>query len=295
MIKCYTENVEDMLLAHIVAFEQRVAAGRADKSGFLRCLFSEISQSLAQSDLERLLEGLFKNDEDIHVFFFPHGDIVFSWKDAGYVPDMLIEVIGARYEVEIEKNNLQNNLFFQVFDSGNFRLLRDLCEGQRPKRSKKGEKLLRILGDPKTIQAFRYSMEILKKQRIFRAEPHILIIEDQVFSQKMLLSALTHYTTYFTSTSGDGLLLCMEKCPDIIFLDIELPDISGHDFAELIRKIDPDMYIVMVSSNHNKEDIEKAKQNHVNGYIAKPYKKSAILESIENFKKLKKSKLLRQA
>lgn len=82
----------------------------------------------------------------------------------------------------------------------------------------------------------------------------------------------------------------MEKCPDIVFLDIELPDLSGHNFAKLLKKIDDDSFVVMVSSNQYEKDIQQARENFVKTFIAKPYNKNAILHVVDFFKKERKRK-----
>ncbi len=79
--------------------------------------------------------------------------------------------------------------------------------------------------------------------------------------------------------------------PDIVFLDIELPDIEGHRLAQLLKAIDPNAYIVMVTANNYAEDVAKAIENGAKGFIVKPYSKDKIIEAIVKFEQQPKSKL----
>ncbi|MGE4314227.1 MAG: two-component system response regulator, partial [Pseudobdellovibrionaceae bacterium] len=125
-------------------------------------------------------------------------------------------------------------------------------------------------------------------QRTMRTKPVILAVEDQRFSQKLLMYILKDYTVYIAASSAEALLLYMEKCPDILLLDIDLPDLSGHEFAQLINKIDPEHYIIMVSANHSKEDIIRARQNRSKRFIVKPYEKEELIRVVDDYKMIKK-------
>ena len=86
-----------------------------------------------------------------------------------------------------------------------------------------------------------------------------------------------------------ALNLYLEYAPDIVFLDIELPDISGHQFASAIRKIDPGAFIVMLTRNNYMGDVTRAKEAGVKGFIVKPDIKQKIFDSIQLFQRRKKS------
>ena len=131
---------------------------------------------------------------------------------------------------------------------------------------------------------------MISMQRSFRAKPHILIVEDQAFSQKMLLAALKGYTCHVAENSAEAIVRYIEKCPDIVLLDVDLPDIGGHQLAKFINKIDQDAYIVMISANRCESDIKEAQYNRVQGYIAKPFNKDDIIGSLDGFSKTKKKR-----
>jgi two-component system chemotaxis response regulator CheY len=126
--------------------------------------------------------------------------------------------------------------------------------------------------------------KIARATRTKRQKPRVLVVEDQLFSRKLLLQVLSHdYQVDAAPDARTGILLYLENAPDIVFLDIELTDESGHSLARAIKTLDPDSYIIMVTANNSVEDVALAKSNKVDGFIVKPYSKSKIFEAIEKF------------
>ncbi|RXG13306.1 response regulator receiver domain-containing protein [Leeuwenhoekiella aestuarii] len=76
--------------------------------------------------------------------------------------------------------------------------------------------------------------------------------------------------------------------PDLIFLDINMPVMSGFDFleefAEIKPKIDKEITIYVVSSSVDDVDIERAKNNeHVHSYIIKPFQMEDLKSILKEF------------
>ena len=110
-----------------------------------------------------------------------------------------------------------------------------------------------------------------------RSKLQILVVEDQPFLRKMLKQILDE--NHQVETAGgmrEGWNLYLEKAPDIVFLDINLDDGNGHTLAQSIRQFDPDAYIVMVTAHNQKEQLETAMYNRVDGYVVKPYNRKQI-------------------
>ena len=126
---------------------------------------------------------------------------------------------------------------------------------------------------------------IVHSMQAAREKPLALIVEDQLFSRTILHEMLRHdYRVDMAASAQEGLYLFLENAPDLVFLDIELMDESGHSLARALRAIDPKVFITMVTANHSPEDIAQAKANGVDGFIAKPYSKQKIGESLAAFK-----------
>jgi len=124
----------------------------------------------------------------------------------------------------------------------------------------------------------------VKKRRGSRERLRILVVEDQLFSRKLLFEVLRGtYDVDLAETAFEGLKLYLENAPDISFLDIELEGESGHILARIIREFDPEAFIAMVTGNNSARDVAFAKSNNVACYITKPYSKGKIQEAIDGY------------
>lgn len=133
---------------------------------------------------------------------------------------------------------------------------------------------------PALAARFRIALRL----RTERERPRILVVEDQLFSRKLLFELLHHeHDVDEAENAKDGMRLYMEMAPDIVLLDIELTDQSGHKLAQFIKSIDPRAFVIMVTANNSVEDVATAKANKVDGFIVKPYNKSKVLECVGKF------------
>jgi two-component system chemotaxis response regulator CheY len=140
----------------------------------------------------------------------------------------------------------------------------------------------------KAIAEFSENQKVLLKHAILhrnkRAETAVLIIEDQAFSRMLMLNVLgKRYPCYTAKDGKEAIDKYSVVAPNVVFLDIELPDLNGHDLAKLFKNTDPNAHIVMVTANNYTKDVLLAKDNGAEGFIIKPYNKQKILESIDNY------------
>ncbi len=85
-------------------------------------------------------------------------------------------------------------------------------------------------------------------------------------------------------TAGDGrkaISLFIDKNPDLITMDITMPDIGGIEALEIITKIDRNAKIIMVSAMGQDWFINKALVIGAKGFIIKPFKKENIKNIIK--------------
>ena len=116
-----------------------------------------------------------------------------------------------------------------------------------------------------------------------RKLPNILLIEDNGMFLTMQTNILDGYKVYTAMTGDEGIKLFKNKKPDIVFLDIGLPDMSGHAVLNAIKKIDKDAYIVMITASRLKNDIEEALNEGAKGYVMKPFSSKRIEECITKY------------
>ncbi|MDD3370806.1 MAG: response regulator [Alphaproteobacteria bacterium] len=112
----------------------------------------------------------------------------------------------------------------------------------------------------------------------------ILIVEDSTFLRDVFRKALrAHYSIYTAGGAKEGWRLYADKKPDIVFIDIGLPDGSGHDLTVQIKKDNPACYIVMATASTTFEEKEMAAHNHADGFITKPFNMREIDDCIERY------------
>lgn len=82
-------------------------------------------------------------------------------------------------------------------------------------------------------------------------------------------------------TSGEDTLTALQKyVPDVLLLDINLPDYSGIDLSRQLRETYPDLLIIILSVHNEKAVIGSVLKNKVNGYLLKNSAGDEIIEAI---------------
>jgi len=100
----------------------------------------------------------------------------------------------------------------------------------------------------------------------------VLIIEDEPAILLGLKDELSQYYQTFTATNGkDGLKIARESRPDLILLDLILPDIDGFRVCELLKEKGVDSSIVMVTARDQVIDKVKGLELGADDYITKPF------------------------
>lgn len=115
----------------------------------------------------------------------------------------------------------------------------------------------------------------------------ILIVEDNELNMKLFNDLLqAHgYDTVQTMDGRDAIKLAREHKPDLVLMDIQLPEISGLEVTKMM-KADDDLKsipVIAVTAFAMKGDEEKIREGGCEGYIAKPISVPTFLETISQF------------
>lgn len=128
----------------------------------------------------------------------------------------------------------------------------------------------------------KVSADTIKSQRISRQQPQVMMIEDDAFSRRLVENVLKkNYALTGLSEATDALDTYARLAPDLLFLDINLPDVTGHELLEKIIALDPDAYVVMLSGNADKENITQAIRKGAKGFVAKPFTREKLFQYID--------------
>lgn len=111
----------------------------------------------------------------------------------------------------------------------------------------------------------------------------ILIIDDEAPIRKLLEITLesNDYKVWQAETGKSGMLLAVNHPPELILLDIGLPDKSGHEILKELRTWYTKAIIVL-SVQKSEEDIVKALDNGATDYLTKPFRTAELLARIRS-------------
>src|SRR5688572_21756407 len=113
--------------------------------------------------------------------------------------------------------------------------------------------------------------------------PTILVIDDEAQIRKLLEITLesNDFKVSGAATAKDGILAVANHPPDLVLLDLGLPDRSGHDVLNHLRE----WYkkpIIILSVQSSEEDIVKALDQGADDYIIKPFRTGELLARIRS-------------
>ncbi|HEX3741033.1 MAG TPA: response regulator [Terriglobales bacterium] len=111
-----------------------------------------------------------------------------------------------------------------------------------------------------------------------------LIVDDSVFARKNLARIIESFGGEIAGEAGDGMTAITEydrTKPDIVLMDITMPQMEGIESAEKIVQQNPDARIVMVSSVGYQENIVAALQRGARHFVQKPVKPEVLYEVIK--------------
>ncbi|MDJ0947815.1 MAG: response regulator [Alphaproteobacteria bacterium] len=115
----------------------------------------------------------------------------------------------------------------------------------------------------------------------------VLIVEDNELNMKLFHDLLESqgYETLQTRDGIEALKLARENKPDLILMDIQLPEVSGLEVAKWIKEDDAlkSIPIIAVTAFAMKGDEEKIRQGGCEAYLSKPISVARFLETVQKF------------
>jgi two-component system chemotaxis response regulator CheY len=111
----------------------------------------------------------------------------------------------------------------------------------------------------------------------------ILIVDDSFYMRTMLKNMLTDagYDVVGEAANGQQALeMAVATNPDLITLDVILPDNTGLDVLKGIRQQQPDAKVVMCSAVGQETIVNEAIENGALAYIVKPFSEERVLEIV---------------
>jgi len=133
----------------------------------------------------------------------------------------------------------------------------------------------------------RNTQPAARRSKVLAMSKRVLIVEDNDLNMKLFHDLLeAHgYDTLQTKDGMEALRLARQHRPDLILMDIQLPEVSGLEVTKWIKEDDElkTIPIIAVTAFAMKGDEEKIREGGCEAYIAKPISVASFLQTVERF------------
>ena len=128
--------------------------------------------------------------------------------------------------------------------------------------------------------------------RTLRAKPEmdiskmklILVAEDEECNYELIQNVLNNRYRILRARNGiEAVTLNEEKHPDMILMDIRMPEMNGLDATRIIKEVNPTVPILALSAYAFQDSIQEARDAGCNEFISKPFKVEHLIETIEKY------------
>ena len=100
----------------------------------------------------------------------------------------------------------------------------------------------------------------------------VLVVDDEVGARESLKMILKNdYEVFSAKDAEEALLQIKMHSPDVILLDIILPDLDGLKVLERIKQNDPDMVVIMITATNTVNTAVEAMKLGAYDYVTKPF------------------------
>jgi len=113
---------------------------------------------------------------------------------------------------------------------------------------------------------------------------NVLIVDDNEMTRALLRTILKsddHIVIGEASSSKSGLDQTLKLRPDVVFLDILMPDGSGVDLLKEIKQALPRTVVLMVTTKRDVETVKECLGSGATGFILKPFNAGIVLKTLK--------------
>ncbi len=119
-------------------------------------------------------------------------------------------------------------------------------------------------------------------------DPRIVIVDDVAEMRMLLRKILMDLGHEVSGEAGDGeraLQLIDAQQPDIVFLDIEMPGMTGLEVLEQVKARARKVFTIIVSGHSTFDNVQTALGKGADGFIVKPYAQRKIVEVLQRYER----------
>ncbi len=114
--------------------------------------------------------------------------------------------------------------------------------------------------------------------------PLILVAEDEDSNYELVKIVLAKRYRLMRAKNGiEAVTFCEDEHPDLILMDIRMPDMNGLDATRIIKEVNHDVPIVALSAYAFDENIREAKEAGCDHFMAKPFRVEDLLDVVHKY------------
>ena len=114
--------------------------------------------------------------------------------------------------------------------------------------------------------------------------PLILVAEDEDNNYELVKVVLSKRYRLLRAHNGiEAVTFCEDEHPDLILMDIRMPEMDGLDATRIIKEVNPDVPIIALSAYAFEENIREAQAAGCNGFLSKPFRVEDLFDKIHNY------------
>ena len=113
-----------------------------------------------------------------------------------------------------------------------------------------------------------------------------LVAEDEDSNYELVKIVLAKRYKLLRAKNGiEAVTLCEEEHPDMVLMDIRMPDMNGLDATRIIKEVNSDIPVVALSAYAFEENIREAKAAGCDDFMAKPFRVEDLIEIVSKYVK----------
>lgn len=110
----------------------------------------------------------------------------------------------------------------------------------------------------------------------------VLIVDDEAFIRVLLSQTLEELEDQgvellLANDGQEGLDLALDERPELIFLDVMMPKLSGYEVCEKVKELDEAIYVILLTAKGQAVDKEQGTKSGADEYVTKPFDPDYIL------------------
>ena len=111
----------------------------------------------------------------------------------------------------------------------------------------------------------------------------ILIVDDNDLMRTLLRGILRSDAYQIIGEARNGIIaleFIAKSKPDIVFLDVMMPEMGGLEALQAIKAKHPEIIVIMITGNPSVENVKESIQGGAGGFIIKPFNSAKVLDTL---------------